>query len=48
MYLHIALTAYAMRSPLGSVESCVGRPRSVFGLAARILLIARDILGLVG
>lgn len=39
------LTAYAMRSPLGSVDNCVGRPRSVFGEAARILLMAMDMLG---
>ena len=34
-----------MRSPLGSVESWVGRPRSVLGDAARILSIAIDIFG---
>lgn len=38
-----APTAYAMRSPFGSEESCVGRPRSVLGEAARILLRAIDI-----
>ena len=37
------LTAYAMRSPLGSAESWVGRPRSVLGEAARILSMAIDI-----
>jgi hypothetical protein len=39
------LTAYAMRSPLGSVESWVGLPRSVLGDAARILSILRDMVG---
>jgi hypothetical protein len=39
-------TAYAIRSPLGSVESWVGRPRSVLGEAASILLIVIDILGI--
>ena len=39
------LTAYAMRSPLGSEESCVGRPRSVLGEAARILSIVIDMFG---
>ena len=37
------LTAYAMRSPFGSEESWVGRPRSVLGEAARILSSAIDI-----
>ena len=41
------LTAYARRSPLGSVESWVGRPRSVLGEAARILLMTIDIFDTV-
>jgi hypothetical protein len=36
------LTAYAMRSPLGSVESCVGWPRVVVGDAANILSMTID------
>ena len=39
-----ALTAYAIRSPLGSLDNCVGRPRSVVGWAARTLSIMIDIL----
>ncbi len=34
-----------MRSPLGSVDSWVGRPRSVLGDAARILSMTIDIFG---
>lgn len=36
------LTAYAIRSPLESEESCVGRPRLVVGEAAKILSMAID------
>lgn len=39
------LTAYAIRSPLGSEESCVGLPRSVLGEAARILSMVIDMAG---
>lgn len=35
-------TAYAMRSPLASVESCVGWPRVVAGDAANIFSMAID------
>lgn len=38
-------TAYAMRSPRGSHESCVGWPRVVAGFAARIFSISSDIAG---
>jgi hypothetical protein len=34
-----------MRSPLGSVDSWVGLPRSVLGEAARILSMTIDIFG---
>jgi hypothetical protein len=39
-------TAYAMRSPFASHESCVGWPRDVAGAAARIFSISIDIAGL--
>lgn len=38
------LTAYAIRSPFLSVESCVGWPRCVAGEAARIFSMLTDMM----